>query len=179
MKYFKKICYYTLIVILVAFGLLFLSTLIPLPGSIEVKVVQSGSMRPAISLGDSVVIYPTGSYDVGDVITFGKDTGENVPTTHRIVNVESGGEGAIYTTKGDANNAADGRRITEDEIIGEVVLNIPYLGHLLSFARSPIGFLVLIVLPVGLVMLDEVRNIARELRRGRDHHEGERTGEDL
>ena len=47
-----------LTIILIGVAGLFLASLIPLPGAIEIKIVKSGSMEPAIPTGSLVVIKP-------------------------------------------------------------------------------------------------------------------------
>ena len=142
-----------------------MTNLIPIPGNYEVKIVQSGSMEPKIKTGSIVVIKPDDSYGVGDIITFGKDTRRDVPTTHRIVSdkVESGV--FVYTTKGDANEDTDPHEVRKSEVIGKVVFSVPYVGYLLDFARKPIGFILLIVFPAGVVVFDEVMSIWREVKK--------------
>src|SRR3989338_8215020 len=63
---------------------LFFAPLLPIKGNIEIKIVKSGSMEPAIKTGSIVVIKPASLYGVGDVITFGEDSRTTYPTTHRI-----------------------------------------------------------------------------------------------
>ncbi len=41
------------------------------------------------------------------------------------------------------------------------MLVIPYPGYLPHFARSPLGFIILIVIPGVLIIINEVWNIAR------------------
>lgn len=140
-------------------------SLAPLPGNIQLKIVQSGSMEPVIPTGSLVVVKPADSYIRGDVITFGADTKTQVPTTHRIVDIQPGASGVEYVTKGDANKAADPVAASANEVIGKVVVTIPYFGFILDFARQPLGFAVLIGIPALLVVIDEVANIYREVRK--------------
>lgn len=167
MKKLYKIGYYLFIVALLCVGVLLISTLFPIPGNYQVKVVLSGSMEPAIKVGSLVVIKQASSYDTGDVITFGKDDKNNVPTTHRIVDsrVESGK--MIFKTKGDANDNPDPREARESEVIGKVRLSIPYLGFVLDMARKPLGFAILVGIPAGLVGADEAHKIFKEIKKMR------------
>lgn len=74
--------------------------------------VATGSMEPAISQNDIIVVEKTDKYEVGDIVTFEKD-GNFI--THRIVLINDD----LITTKGDANNASD-VSIKKDLIIGKV-----------------------------------------------------------
>ncbi len=162
--------YAVFIVVLVAVAGLFLVSLVRVPGNIEIKIVKSGSMEPAITTGSIVVVKSADSYAVGDVITFGEDTKRQIPTTHRIVSIEGEGESTEFTTKGDANEEIDPSPVAFREVIGRVAFDVPYAGYILDFARQPVGFLLLIGIPAGIIIVDESMRIVREvmyLRRSR------------
>lgn len=111
--------------------------------------VLSGSMEPAFSAGDMLIIHREESYAVGDVISFRDEGGL---TTHRIVG--QGPEG--FTTKGDFNNAEDSRPVSPDEIAGRVVLVIPFAGRVFLFLRTPLGLLSLLLLGLLLLFLPDL-----------------------
>ncbi|MFZ2887109.1 MAG: signal peptidase I, partial [Minisyncoccia bacterium] len=165
LKFISTIFYVIFIAILVGIAGLVLGTMLPIPGNIEMKIVKSGSMEPAIPTGSVVVVKPQGDYRVNDVITFGEDTKTQVPTTHRILAIEGTGAQAVYTTKGDANEEQDANTVARREVIGKVIFSLPYAGFVLDFARQPIGFVLLIAVPAVLVILEEVLTIVREARR--------------
>ena len=165
-----------LTIVLVAIGGLFLASLIPMPGNIEIKIVKSGSMEPAIMTGSLVIIKPNTSsygaqYSVGEVITFGPDNAKEIPTTHRVFDVSKVDGAYEYKTKGDANEEEDANLVPANEIIGKVVFSAPYVGYILDFAKQPIGFALLIGFPAAVIIFDELMVIVREfmkLRRRRD-----------
>lgn len=161
-NYLYKTVYALFIFALIAVAGLFLATMLPIPGSIEIKIVKSGSMEPAIPTGSIVFIMPAATYAVGDVVTFGRDTAREIPTTHRIVEVQGGG--ATFLTKGDANEEADPRVIAKSEVIGKVWLHVPYVGYILDFARKPLGFTLMIGIPAALIILDELLRIVTEVQ---------------
>jgi hypothetical protein len=99
---------------------------------------------------------------VNDVITFGEDTKTSIPTTHRILAINSDG---TYTTKGDANEEEDVEKVARRDVIGKVIFSLPYGGYVLDFARQPIGFVLLIAVPAGLVILEELLTIGKETRK--------------
>jgi signal peptidase len=173
-----KTLYYAFVAVLIAFGLLLGASYIGV-GSIEVKIVQSGSMEPAIKTGSIVIIKPTDDYNVGDVVTFGKDTRDEVPTTHRIIEERIVSGQAQYIVKGDANDDRDPQEVRERDIIGKVMLSVPYLGYILDFARKPLGFVLLIGVPALVVVLDEASSIWGEVKKMRGKKkEEERTADE-
>lgn len=158
---------YALVVIgAVAFALLFVGTRVDLLGY-EVKVVKSGSMEPAVNVGGIVIVAPHATYGVGDIITFGSDTKNRIPVTHRIVEVVPTGMTTAYRTKGDANEEADGQLVRAREVIGKVVFDLPYVGYAIDFARTPLGFLLLVGIPALVIVIDEIANIIWEIHKYR------------
>lgn len=164
MKIIAKIFYGIFITLLVGVALLFLASLLPIPGNVELKIVKSGSMEPAIMTGGIVLIKPSDTYVVGDIITFGEDSRGEIPTTHRIVSIRESGTQTFYSTKGDANEDPDPQETPGREVIGKVLFTMPYAGYVLDFARKPLGFVLLIGIPAGIIILDELARIAQEVR---------------
>ncbi len=163
MKSLFKAFYYLFIVALIGVGGLLLLTHAPLSNKMQMKIVQSGSMTPSIQVGSVVVIVPHAPYEVGDVITFTSER-MNMPVTHRVFAKDKASGRTFYITKGDANEEPDLSQVPEKNVIGKVMLTIPYLGYIIDFARKPMGFIFLIGIPAMLVILDELLVIAGEVR---------------
>lgn len=106
-------------------------------------IVISGSMEPAISAGDLLIIREQSEYNVNDVITY---QWGNSLCTHRIVAME----GNTIVTQGDANNAVD-EPIDASLVEGKVVFRIPGFGNFILFLKTPMGLLVIAVLAIVLV----------------------------
>jgi signal peptidase len=163
MKVLFNTIYYVLVAGMVTVALLLLATLAPIPGNFKVKIVKSGSMEPAIMTGSIVVDEAASAYNVGDVITFGPESATQIPTTHRIVAISAAPD-PVYTTKGDANDAADVSVTHLSDIHGKVILTVPCLGYILSFARTTLGFALIVGVPALAVIIEEVGNIIREIQ---------------
>jgi signal peptidase len=109
-------------------------------------VVQSGSMSPAIATGDLVVVQTVDPADIGpgDVVTYVTTTHSD-PVTHRVVGVEASPTGErLFVTQGDANDIPDDP-VPASNVLGRVTLVLPYLGHLLLFGATPVGFVTLVL----------------------------------
>ena len=167
MKIISGTLYALFIVLLLGISGLFVASLLPIPGNVQLKIVKSGSMEPNILTGSVVVIKPEAMYAVNDVVTFGADTGSSIPTTHRIIDQRIENGQTLFQTKGDANEEADQNTILPRDVIGKVVFAIPYAGYVLDFARQPIGFTLMIGIPAGIIILDELIKIGTEMRRMR------------
>ncbi len=170
--------FYVAIIIIIAF-LLF--ALFPIKGNYQIKIVKSGSMEPDIHVGSIVVIKPSANYTVGDVVTFGKDTKTDIPTTHRIVSSRAVEGVLLFTTKGDANEDPDTKEIKQSDIHGKVLFDVPYFGYIIDLARKPLGFAVLIILPALIVIYDEGAKIYAEIKKMRKKKKLEvfETGENI
>ena len=165
MQALSKTIYWMFMVAVIGLGALLMISILPIPGSIQLKVVESGSMEPAIMTGGIVVDRPAATYNVGDIITFGADTKTQVPTTHRIVAIEGSGANERITTKGDANDAPDPTQTTLAAVHGKVIFTMPYVGYVLNFARQPLGFALLVGVPAFFIILEEIGKIVREIAR--------------
>lgn len=115
---------------------------------VSTAVVITGSMEPAVSVNDMVVIHEQESYEPGDIVSYQSGS---MLVTHRVTAVTDGG----YITRGDANNTDDGE-IAKEAVVGRVVLVIPKVGYAIAFLQTPLGMLVmtgvlfaLVALPMG------------------------------
>ena len=154
-----------MITIILSVAVLLVASLLPIPGNYQIKVVLSGSMEPAIHTGSVVVIKPVDNYKIDDIITFGKDTKKDIPTTHRIVEMRVLSGEMLYKTKGDANNAADSQEVKESEVVGKMLFSVPYAGYLIDFARQPTGFILLVIIPAFIIIGDEIRKVWVEVKK--------------
>lgn len=119
-------------------------------------VVLTASMTPEIEPGDAVIVAERDPATIqeGDVITFLRGTSE-VPVTHRVIGVVESEGGIAFETMGDANEAPDAGVVPAANVLGVVVVAIPYIGYVIQFANSEYGFIALIVVPFGLLALNE------------------------
>ncbi len=140
-----------LIVIVVALFLL------PRFGGWRFDAVLSGSMEPALPMGGVVFIKPVEPADIGpgDIIAY--RSGEPL-ITHRVVDVIDESE-LSFITKGDANQSPDLSPVPAASVVGKVIFDVPYLGYLAAFVKTPLGFLLAIFLP-GLAIIGlELKNM--------------------
>lgn len=128
----------------------------------KLYVVLGGSMSPAFEAGSVVLVRPLDPLLVrmGDIITF-QDPDPERPgmiTTHRVEAIHAD-ERLAFTTRGDANDAADPLPVQGEDVLGRVALAIPYVGYLLSFVQTDRGMLLLIIVPALLIIVFELRRL--------------------
>ncbi len=147
---------------------------IKLPLGYRVLVVQSGSMEPAIPVGSVLLTKPTADFASpipisrflkGDVITYA--IGKNNFVSHRVVEVVEQNKQFFYQTKGDANKTADQKLIAENEVVGKSIFAAPYIGRFVNFAKTPLGYLLMIMIPSLYVILSEIWSIIGEIRKSK------------
>ena len=128
-------------------------------------VVTSGSMAPAVPAGSLCLVrreIPFEKVKEGDIIAFRTSLSGTV--IHRVVGK---GEEAL-TTRGDANTLEDGEPVTEDNLVGRVVLTLPFLGFAFAYAAQPAGRFLLTagcVFLIGWLCLSGSRKQERKERR--------------
>jgi signal peptidase len=128
-------------------------------------VVRSDSMSPAIQAGDVIIVEDVSAdaIDVDDVITFRH--GDQL-ATHRVVEVVERDGSVQFRTKGDANEEPDSQLVAPEAVVGRVSITIPRIGHVVTFAQTQLGLLVLVVIPAAALAISELWTIARAHRHG-------------
>ena len=104
---------------------------VPMPFGVGASVVLSGSMEPALSVGDLLVFCEHKHYEEGDVVVYQSG---RTPVVHRIVELD----GETVITRGDANNAPD-EPFGTAMIKGKVIASIPVVGYLIWALKTPVG----------------------------------------
>ncbi|MBE5868580.1 MAG: signal peptidase I [Lachnospiraceae bacterium] len=131
----------------------------------KVFTVLSGSMEPDYPVGSLIYVREVDPDDLEskDVITFMLD--ENIVATHRIIEVipdEADSTVVYFRTKGDANNAADGKLVHSKNVIGTPVFTIPWLGYVANFIQNPPGTYIAIAVCAILILLMFVPDLLRK-----------------
>lgn len=117
----------------------------PMPFGYGISVVLSGSMEPAVSVDDLVVIKAGNDYGVGDVVAYNDGY---AMVLHRLVELDE--ESAV--TKGDANNVAD-EPIKREAIAGKMVAKWDGGGRIVGVVQSPAGIISILSVAVVLLVL--------------------------
>ena len=120
-------------------------------------VVTSNSMYPSLERGHLLVLqsYQPEDIQVGNIIVYNADWHPDAPIVHRVVEIVEVGDEYHYYTKGDANADRDPYYRTYDDIVGVVVLAIPYVGYITLILHEPAGFITVMVIFLALLILPE------------------------
>jgi len=143
---------------------------LPLAFGARPYTVLSGSMEPTIGAGDLVVAERVSARDVrlGDVVTFEDPERGNRLTTHRVGGIRRLGAKVEFVTKGDANDATERWRTASDGDLGRVAYAMPWIGNVTALTRRPLGFALIVALPLLLLAVNELARIWRPPSAGAD-----------
>jgi signal peptidase len=139
---------------------------LPMPFGYGASVVLSGSMEPALSVNDLVILKETQDVQKGDVIVY--ESGSEL-IIHRVQDVD----GDTITTKGDANSIAD-EPFDRSFVRGKMIAAFPAVGALVRLLKTPAGTIALLAAAFLLIELsyrresvedDEIRELKEEIRR--------------
>lgn len=139
--------------------------LVGAPGSdVKLLTVQTGSMAPAIPPGSAVLVQrvPESAINVGDVLTYIHPENAQQTITHRFIGYQYEDGDKLLTLKGDANDSADAP-VASASVVGKVTHTLPLVGHIINFLRTPVGLGLIIYLPTLIVILYEVKLLARRM----------------
>lgn len=182
MKVLTKLINYSLTIFFIAAAIGLAYVAIPAFGN-KALIVRSGSMQPSIKVGDLIVVnartalftpqsVKIAKYKKGEIVAFSSEKnlsagrqGAKVLTTHRIVAAELKDNKIYYKTKGDANSSPDQNLVAEEKILGKSTFVLPSVGKLFAFAKNKNGFILMVVLPALLVIVHELVNIVREIKK--------------
>lgn len=122
-------------------------------------VVNSESMEPEIMTGDLIV---TKEYNPNkrelkekDIISFYAEIqNQRVVITHRIEHIININGMVAYVTKGDNNKISDENQVAPGDVIAVYDgFRIPYLGTLINFIKTKVGFICCVILPLALFFI--------------------------
>mgnify|MGYP003392672636 CR=1 FL=1 len=124
------------------------------------SLVRSGSMTPAINVGDVIITRPAiggvdGNIKPGAIVMYTHD-GQLI--THRVVSVT----GDALVVKGDANEHADPWPVIISTLQGIYLFKIPYLGYAVNFIQTKLGWFLAIIIPAALIVGLLVKDILKE-----------------
>lgn len=107
--------------------------------------VTSGSMSPAINVGDMVITEDIAFEDIfrNDILTF-TDKQRSSAFSHRVIDIDDANKW-LYT-KGDNNTEKDPVPASYDYVVGKVVYIVPFIGYISIFLTSRYGVITIALL---------------------------------
>ena len=123
-------------------------------------LVRSESMTPAINMGDLIITGPAnnqinGEVKAGTVVTY--EYGKEL-VTHRVQSID----GNALVTKGDAVEDPDPWAVSMSDVRGIYLFKIPFVGYVLNFIHTKLGWFLTIIIPGALLVLWLTKDILNE-----------------
>ena len=150
MKIFKTVVFVLLLLVSLAYLFIIITPKIFedfYPFGIKTAVVLTGSMEPTIEIDDFIIVKKPDKIEIDDIVSY-KDSTHSKEVLHRVVKIN----GNEITTKGDANNVED-KPIDKSQITGVYIGKIKYLGNIISFITTPIGFSLYMTIFVAIMLI--------------------------
>lgn len=120
-----------------------------------INSVQSDSMAPTFSKGALVIgklVDENTVIQKDTIITFPQKVGGvTIKNTHRVVDTNTSAGTTLYQTQGDNREECptpDQVWKTRNDIIAVYVGHIPFVGGFIDFLKEPLGFVLILVLPI-------------------------------
>jgi len=115
--------------------------------------VEGGSMEPALRRGSVAIAASTSppALHVGDIIVY-RQSPQNPPVLHRIVQITNDNGQLGFITQGDQNQTPDTQPVALHGPGDKVMYTVPYAGYILDFAGSTLGRILLIGLPLPVLL---------------------------
>ena len=159
----RRLGYVAFLVSLVALIAALGAAVLPRLAGYGTLVVRGGSMGEAYPTGSLVVSRSMAAKEVrvGDAILVGEENaaGKSLPTLHRVVSLSQQGDQIVVQTKGDANETADPNLYVLNGHVATPVYTLPYLGYLLGFVLTQLGWVLVVAIPATILSLLMLRSI--------------------
>lgn len=125
----------------------------------RIFTVASGSMEPKYKILDMIIVKEINPKDIkvkDDIVYQGKEesyAGKII--THRVIEIKENKGKREFITQGIANPLKD-PLVHEDQIYGKVLHKFIILSIFNRILNNPLGFILLIVLPIAILFLLEI-----------------------
>lgn len=128
----------------------------------QLQSVLSGSMAPTYRIGTLLVVGQIDAADVetGMAIVFEDPHVPGRLVAHRVVATVDSSE-LQFWTQGDANATRDAAPVPARLVRGRVLWQVAHLGTLMEWLQWPRSFVLLVLLPAGLLAVSEWRTRRR------------------
>jgi signal peptidase len=126
-------------------------------------VIQGGSMATSLPAGSIAVTeqVPAEAISVGDVILYHPPatSPDHASVMHRVVSVREEDGQVLFRTKGDANSTPDPWEFGLEGNGARLVYAVPYVGYLVAYVRTPVGWVLVFMLPAACLGFTTLRRI--------------------
>jgi signal peptidase len=180
-NYMASILLYSIIILLLLVGGLLVAYVVDSrknaqagdwkPPLYNAYIIVSQSMTPAIKVNDAIIIKRLEAKDlkVGDVVTYFSENPEyyGIMITHRILEKNEMNGKYSFVMKGDYNISQDPLTVSEEQVYGKVIMRIPKIGIIQELLSSYVGWIFIIILPVGLIISIDIVKLYGKIKKNK------------
>lgn len=137
----------TVLILIVGTGVVWVGLTVAMGTSNPLAVVYSGSMEPALQVGDIIIIHDGKTFHsvtVGTIIVF--EQPKYGILVHRVAAIVNDDEGLGFITKGDHNSRVDSWVVREGDYIGSVVFVVPKIGYIAKLIQPPLNYVLIVII---------------------------------
>lgn len=142
---------------------------VPQVAGYQFYIIKSAAMSPEITDGSLALGRDTDPalITAGDIITFFSQDEPGSITAARVIEV-SRQDGLKMLTTGESISAPVPRQVSADDVIGRVIGSVPYIGHLIDYAQTLEGLILLIFVPGILIIVFQMSKIIKYFTRDKN-----------
>lgn len=138
--------------------------------------IATESMEPDLEVGDIILskeINDVSTLKIGDVVTYQGEVGSyaNKLITHQIIEIKNINGEISFITQGTHPSATVDPEVSSDQIVSKMIFEIPLMGKLMKVINTPIGFLILIALPLAICLISEIKNFVESCKKDDDENQ--------
>lgn len=169
---FKKYGYYLLVLSVIMLSFLIYFSSYSFFG-FRFFSVQTGSMSPALNVGDLILVHKQDKYNLDDIVTLEKEQigiqeEGNKFLTHRVVEVKSSSDlENEYHIQGDQNTKPDQFIISNKAIVGKVIKRFAMFGNIVDYLKTDEGMAIFIFTPTAFIIFSELQKIKQAIKQTR------------
>ncbi len=127
-------------------------------------VMQENDLNADANPGSLAVVRPTDvtSVALGDIINYKTPISPNATATQRVVEINRD-EGLKFVTSGDGADAVQTTVVPAADVLGKVLVSIPFYGKMVDYVQTSQGLILLIFVPGLIIILFQLVKIIRHL----------------
>lgn len=138
-------------------------------------VMQDDNLNPDANPGSLAVVRSTDvtSVSLGDIINYKTQVSPDATSTQRVVEINRE-DGLKFVTSGYGAGAAQTNTVPAEDVLGKVLVLIPFYGRMVDYVQTSQGLIMLIFVPGVIIIIYQLIKIIRHLsgnrksgRRGR------------
>ena len=131
-------------------------------------VMQDEGLNADANPGSLAVVRSTDvtSISLGDMINFRTAVSLNTTATQRVVEINRE-EGLKFVTSGDGAGAAQTTVVPAEDVLGRVLISLPFYGRMVDYVQTSQGLILLIFVPGVIIIVYQLVNIIRHLSSNR------------